>query len=476
MTINITTIPNSIRKPGAYIDFDVTAATRGVPANKQKMLIIAQRLAAGTVAAGAPTQVFSDEEAATFFGRGSQCHLMARAAFRANLYADLTICALDDNGAGVAATGTATITGPATSAGVLTLFAGDVKVDAAIANGDSATAIAASLNAALGKYPNLPVTAAANLGVVTLTAKNKGTCGNAIGLGYELTNAAGVAVAIAAMATGAADPSLTPALNAVAAVRYHNIAVPYQGTTEITALRDHLDAVSGPLEQRGGTAFVGMTGSLATSTTLAAALNGARIVLSYMRYGATKRKTLPWEIAARIAARFNFVEDPAQPLNHEELVEVAAPDVAERLTRSEQESLFWNGVTPLEVSEAGERVRIVRAISSYTKNIAGVDDPSLLDITTIRSLDYTRKAIRDRILLRFPQSKLSAKTPARVKSEILDVLYTLEQMEIVRDVDIWKGQLVVEEDTGIAGRVNARVPARIVQGLHIFAAVIELHI
>lgn len=475
MTINITTIPNSIRKPGAYIDFDVTAASRGVPANKQKMLIIAQRLAAGTVAAGVPTQIFSDEEASSFFGRGSQCHLMARAAFRANMYADLTVCALDDNVAGVAATGTATITSPATAAGVLTLFVGDVKVDAAIIAGDSATAIAASLNTALGKLPNLPVTASANLGVVTLTAKNKGTCGNAIGLGYELTNAAGVAVAIAAMATGAADPSLTPALDATFPMTYHNIAIPYIGSTEVTALRVHLVIKSGPIEQRPGTGFTAVTGAMGTSTTLAAAQNSARINITALRYGTNDRRVMGWEIAARKAARFNYIEDPAQPMNHEPLYEVPAPSISARFTRAEQEALLWAGVTPLEVGP-GDVVQIVRDVTTYMQNAAGVDDPSLLDTTTIRSLDYICKAIRDRILLRFPQAKLTAKTPARVKGEILDVLYTLEQIEIVRDVDIWKGQLVVEEDISIAGRVNARIPARIVQGLHIFAAVIELHI
>jgi phage tail sheath gpL-like len=473
--INISSIPGSIRKPGAYIDFDTSAANRGVPANKQRMLIIAQRLAAGTVSAGVPTQVFSDEEAATFFGRGSQCHIMARAAFRANLYCDLTICALDDNGAGVAATGTVTMTGPATAAGVLTLFVGDVKVEASVASGDTATAIAASLNSVLGKLPNLPVTATSALGVVTLTARNKGTCGNAIGLGYELTNAAGVAVALSAMANGSADPLLDPAVAAVSPVRFHNVAVPYTGTTELTAVRDYLAAVSGPIEQKPGAAFVAMTGSLASSTTLSAALNAARVMPSYLRYGATKRKTIPWEIAARIAARFNWIEDPAHPMDYEELHEVSAPDVAERLTRAEQESLLWNGVTPLAVGP-GDTVQIVRAISSYTKNGAGVDDPSLLDVTTIRCLDYTRQAIRDRILLRFKGAKLVAKTPARVKDQILDVLYTLEGMEIVRNVDDWKGQLVVEEDARVAGRINAKIPAQIVQGLHVFAAVIELHI
>ncbi len=41
---------------------------------------------------------------------------------------------------------------------------------------------------------------------------------------------------------------------------------------------------------------------------------------------------------------------------------------------------------------AGDTVQIVRAITTYTKNAAGTDDVSLLDLTTIRTLDYVRKA------------------------------------------------------------------------------------
>ncbi len=56
---------------------------RTLPANKQRLLIIGQRLTAGTVAEKVPTQVFSDAEAAEYFGEGSIAHLMVRAAIKA---------------------------------------------------------------------------------------------------------------------------------------------------------------------------------------------------------------------------------------------------------------------------------------------------------------------------------------------------------------------------------------------------------
>jgi phage tail sheath gpL-like len=473
--ISFDDIPSSIRKPGKYFEFNTKLAVRTLPNNKQRMLIIGQKVSTGSVDQLIPTLVFSDKQAETYFGAGSICHLMVRAAIEANPYLDLTVVALDDAGAGVAAEGTVTITGPATSAGVLTLYIGNQKVEIAIDKNDTATDIGDALVAQIAKQPDLPVTAANVAGVVTLTAKNKGLCGNDIGLGYELTNAAGVAVAIVAMANGATDPTLQDALDAVFAERYEIIASPYNNQTDLTTLRDHLDNVSGPLEQRPGVGVYGMNGALATATTLAGQINSGRILCAYLRYTAanTKRMSMPYEIASAMAAVMASEEDPARPLNTLELQQIAVADIADRLSRTEQESLLNNGVTPLEIGP-GEKVQIVRAISTYTVDGQNVPDVSLLDITTIRTLDYVRKACRGRIAQRFPREKLSTKTPPKVKSELLDVLLKLEDLEIVEEVQANMDGLIVEKDEQDPNRLNAKIPTDVVNGLHVFAGRIDL--
>lgn len=472
--ISFDQIPSSIRKPGKYFEFNTKLAVRTLPNNKQRMLIVGQKLAAGTVAQKVATLIFSDKEAETYFGAGSMCHLMVRAAIKANAYLDLTVIALDDAGAGVAASGTVTFTGPATSAGALTLYIGNQKVVIAIAATDTATVIAAALVAQIAKQPDLPVTATSALGVVTLTAKNKGICGNNINLAYDLTGAAGVTAAIVAMANGATNPTLQDALTVAFAEKYDIVVTPYNNQTDLVTLRDHLNSVSGPLEQRPGVGCYGMNGALATATTLAGQVNGGRIINPYLRYtAATKRQSMPYEIACAMAAVMAFEEDPARPLNTLELKGLASADIADRLSRTEQETLFYNGVTPLEIGP-GEKVQIVRAISTYIKDPQGIDDISLLDITTIRTLDYVRKACRERISLRFPREKLSSKTPPKVKSELLDVLYKLEDLEIVEEVIANKDGLIVERDLQDPNRLNAKIPADVVNGLHVFAGRIDL--
>lgn len=461
-------IPASIRKPGKYFEFNTKLAVRTLPGNLQRTLIVGQKMAAGSQAALAPVDVFSDTQAAILFGNGSIAHLMVRAAITANPYLALTVIALDDAAAGVVATGTVTLTGPASGPGGVRLNIGNQTVDIAVATADTATAMAAALAAQIGKQPNLPVTATAALGVVTLTAKNKGTLGNGIALSASVT-AAGAAVAVVAMSAGATDPDIATALAAVFAAGHHIIITPYADQTSLTALRTHLDSASGPLEQRGVIGVCGHTGTLAASTTLAGLIDSGRISMPLL----PGTVSLNYEMGAAYGAVVASEEDPARPLNLLPLVGISAPPMASRLGRVEQENALYNGVTPLEVGP-GERVQIVRAITTYTKDAQGIDDISLLDLTTIRTLDYVRKAIRDRISLRFPREKLSERTAPKVRSEILDVLIKLEELEIVEMVEANKAGVIVERDLQDPNRLDAKIPVDVVNGLHVFAGRIDL--
>ncbi len=471
--ISFDQIPASIRKPGKYFEFNTKLAVRTLPANKQRMLLIGQRTGAGAVAELVPTRVFSDGEAAAAFGQGSIAHLMAKAAIRANQYLDLTIVALDDAGTGVAASGAITMTGPATSSGSLVLYIGAQRVEIGIAKEDTANAIAAALNTELAKYPGLPVTAGVATGTVTLTAKNDGTLGNAIPVSAT-TTAAGVTATVVTMSGGATDPTLATALATVAAEQYHVISVPFNDATSYAALKAHLDTVSGPMEQRPARAIMGFTGSLGAATTLGGLLNHGRINLAFLRYtAASLSQSLSCELATAYGSVMAFEEDPSRPLNTLELAGIAAPAIGDRLSRTEQEACLNNGVAPLEVGP-GEKVQIVRAITTYIVDPQGIPDISLLDTTTIATLDFVRKACRERISLRFPREKLSSRTPGRVRTEILDVLLKLQELEIVEEVEANKDGLIVERDLQDPNRLNAKIPTDVVNGLHVFAGRIDL--
>ncbi|WP_310601204.1 phage tail sheath subtilisin-like domain-containing protein [Desulfobulbus sp.] len=467
--ISFDSIPSSIRKPGKYFEFNTRLAVRTLPANQQQMLIVAQRLAYGSVPALVPTQIFSDAQAADAFGAGSMAHRMCRAAIVANPYLQLTVCALDD-GAGAAASATVTIEGEATISGFLNFFLGNDRVEIVVTSGDTAAEVAAAFKAALDVRHELPVSATVEAGIITLTARHKGTVPNRIDLACELS-AKGITVTLSgtSLTGGAIDPDIATALAQVFGNQFDVIVTPYNDQAALTALRNYLDDVSGPMEQRPGVGIAAVDDGLATATTLAGQINSGRILLAYLR----GTRSPDYELAAAYGAVVAWEEDPARPLNTLALTGIHAPPIPARLGRAEQESCLANGIAPLEVGP-GETVQIVRAITTYTKNAENVADIALLDLTTIRTLDYTRKACRERISLRFPREKLSSRTPKKVRTELLDVLLKLDELEILEEVMANKDGLVVERDAQDPSRLNAKIPADVVNGLHVFAGRIDL--
>ena len=469
--IQFDSIPASIRKPGKYFEFNTKLAVRTLPANLIRVLIVGQKLAAGSGDALSPTPIYSDQDAATIFGNGSNLHLMCRAAIQANAYLDLTAVGLADADTAVASAGAVVVGGPATGSGSFKLYIGNHMIEVGIASADTADAIATALSAEIAKYGDLPVSAAVD-GVdttkVNFTARNLGTIGDQIGIDTDIT-AAGVTATVTAMTGGAVDPDSSTALDTVFAEQYDIIITPYNDQTGATALRDYLDSVSGPMEQRPGRGVFATTGALADATTLSGQVNGGRMNAPYLR--ATRSPA--YEVAAAYGAVMASESDPARPLNTLALTGISAPAVDQRLSRTEQESCLNNGVSPLEVGP-GEVVRIVRAVTTYTQDAQGIDDISLLDTTTIATLDYTRKACRDRIALRFPREKLNSRTPNSVRSELLDVLELLEPLEILENVAANAAGVVVQKNLQDPNRLDAKIPTDVVNGLHVFAARIDL--
>ena len=479
MTMDITTIPNPIYKPGAYFAFNTTLASRALATNDQKLLIIGQRLTQTTAAEVlSPVNVFSDDEAALYFGRGSQAHRMARAAIKANQYIQLSVVGLDDAEGALAANTKLTISGKATDSGQVRLSICGTFINVAVASGDTPDDIYKVLEAAVAADQSLPVTARTGVippagdddpatPILNFTAMNKGTCGNEIAITVTST-ASGLTLEMAPMSGGQGDPSLDAAFSAVWAAGHTMIMLPYTNDDALAKLSAHLDNVSGPLEQRGAVGVTGWNGTLASGTTLTSKVNAPRITCGWHAGSALPNG----ELAAIYGAVMASESDPARPLNTLTLpgLDITAQD--NWPGRTEQENALMNGLTPFEVD--GSVVRIVRAVSTYVKNAAGVTDRSLMDITIIRSLDYVRLACRTRYTQRFPREKLTDARLARIRSELLDVLYSLEQLEIVENVDALKDQLRVTRSLQDDTRAEATIPAAIVRGLHVFAAVIYL--
>lgn len=465
--INFDKIQTSTRKPGTLVEWNTKLAMNSLPTNRQKVLLIGQRLA-GASDDGALFDVYSDQDVAERCGAGSIAHIAATAALKAYSNASLSMITVADDAAAQAATGEIKLTGKATKSGRINLkIANFEDLNIAIEKDDEAAAIATRLSEAINANDFLPVTAVATEATIALTAKNKGLIGNEIKLKTRLTSV-GVTSEITAMKDGDLNPKITAVLAAIAAEGHDIIACPFNDEDSLLALRNHLNAVAAPTEKRWAIGTFGHTGTLAEVITLTKKINSEFETVAWYKDSAS----LSCELAAAYAVVIASEEDPARPLNTLELAGLGVPAV--KIIRTESENALWNGVTPIETDSTGTKAQITRAITTYTKSENGTEDESMLDLTTVRTLKYVSEAIDQRIRLRFPREKLNDKTPPRVRSEILDVLMKCEEIEVLEHVEEHKDKLVVQRNKQNVGMVDAKIPTDVVNGMHVFAGRIDL--
>lgn len=217
MTVS-TGIPESWNLPLFWAVVDGTKA--GNLTEAQRALMAGQMLSSGQAQANVPIAVGSPALADQMFGQGSMLARMCKAFFKCNATQQLWAAPVVDPAAGQAAAGTITITAGSVS-GVFTLYIAGQKVQISVASTDTATNIATNFAAAVNAIPDLPVTASAALGVVTLTCKWKGLTGNDVtiipnyyGLYSGEVFPTGLSVAITAVqvATSAATTTSSPTL------------------------------------------------------------------------------------------------------------------------------------------------------------------------------------------------------------------------------------------------------------------------
>lgn len=481
-------IPVDIRTPGQYIEIDNTRAVSGLPNMPRKMLVLGQRLSTGSVAAGQIVQVTSREQAVAYFGRGSQLAEMLTAARQANNTSDIRALALDDLLAGVAATGTITITGAITQTGVLNLWVGGqrirINVAAAQASNSVASALAAAINAAL----DLPVTAAVATNVVTLTARHKGECGNKIDVranyyADEVTPA-GLVATIAAMSGGAGNPDVAAAIAAIGGDNFYTLVTPWTDSSNLTALKAEMENRWGPMEQRTGHVFAGLVGSQSALAAIGATHNSPHLTF----VGQNGSPTSPWiwaSVEAAVCEASGSI-DPARPFQTLVLPNLLPPPETARFTRLERDLLLRDGVSTTVV-DAGGQVLIERVITTYQTNAFGQEDVSYLDLESKWTVDYIRYAVRARIALRFPRFKLAddgtqyapgqaVVTPRVIRGELLSLFRELEQAGLVENFDQFKADLLVVRSNQDRSRVNAVIPPDIINQFRVFAAAVQFRL
>ncbi len=224
------------------ITLTILPATTTISNAAQKVLFVGQ-MKTGTATAGALTSnIGNSGEEAALFGATSMLAQMIKRARNINKLTQFDAIALADNAGGTAATGTIAFSGTATATGTLTISIGsgyNYALAVPIVSGDTATAVGATLAAAISALTDAPFTGANSTGTVTITSVHKGEFGNNVG--YKVEGAvAGITVALTLPTNGATNPTLTGIFSVIDGERYQTIVWPETYTLSI--LTTELDA------------------------------------------------------------------------------------------------------------------------------------------------------------------------------------------------------------------------------------------
>jgi phage tail sheath gpL-like len=489
MPDNITflTIPTDWLVPGQFVEIDHTKAVRGLPGMPRRMLVLGQRLSSGILPAGVLTRITRKEDGVNYFGRASMLAQEIAAAIKVNPYTEMWALALDDLGAGVAATFTITLTGAPTEAGTGYLYIGGKRIAVGITTTQTATTLAAAIAAAVNADLDAAVTATSALGVVTLTARHKGVEGNGIDVRWNYYDGEflpkGITSVIAAGVVGTGNPDVLTAIAAMSTGGYYSIVMPWSDTANMTAMETELQSRWGGMDMRAGHVFSFKNATAAGQSTYGSVRNSPHSSVP----GLNKSPTLPWVIAAQFAAGVDFrgSNDPALPFRGIELPDVMAPAEADKFTSTERNLMLHDGISTIIFDESGKAI-VEQVVTTYQTNSFGLDDRSLLKLNTKWTVDYFRYVFRSAVVRDYPNHKLTddenfdkidpgqkVTCPKMVFNTMVGEAVKLRSVGLLEDLEGFKRDTKILRSTANECRVNAILAPNVVNQFDVFAAAVQ---
>ncbi|VVP57121.1 phage tail sheath subtilisin-like domain-containing protein [Pseudomonas fluorescens] len=490
MAISFNTIPgpSNLRKPGVYSEIDNSMAVSGPQGPTYRRLLIGQMLATGTAEPEKLIRITSTAQADAAFGAGSMLAGMVRAAFAQDTYTELQVMPLEDSVAGAAATAQATIGGVATAAGTLYLFVAGRRVDVGVASADTASAVATKIAAAVTANANLPVDAAAASATVTFTAKNKGEAGNTLDVRVNYFDGQTVPAGldfpvVTPFAGGSGNPDIANGLAAIGAEWFQVWGVAYTDAANLQELTSELTSRFQWDREIEAHAFTAARGTVGTLAALGNGQNSPHLDIVM----ANNEPMPAWEKAAEvmaIAGKYAAI-DPARPLQNINFEWCLPPQVGERFTDGERNSLLFDGIATTKVVVSDMVAE--RLITTYQLNAAGAEDISYLDPETLFTLMFIRHDWEGLVNRKYPRAKLANDgtrygpgqvivTPKTMEAEAINRFKDWEELGLVEGIDQFKADIISERNISDPNRLDMLLPPDLIGGLRIVANKIQFRL
>lgn len=491
-TVPFKVIPANLRLPGAFFELDNSQANTA-QAN-QRALIIGQITASGIATPNVPVISGGVGDAATQGGASSMLANMVSAYRLNDSFGEVWYLPLSDAAGAVAATGSIAFTSPPTANGTISLYIAGTVVTVPVTAAQATTSIATAVAAAINAIAAMPVTATAATSTVTLTADNKGLCGNEIDIRFNYYGTAngevtptGLAFTITAMAGGATNPTLTTALGNLGNMTFDFIACPYTDATSLAAVQQLLNDQTGRwswTQQLYGHAFYGYAGTFSSQTTLGLTRNNQHETI--MGFYGSPTPSWMWAASLCAQAAVSVRADPGVPLQYLPLQGVLAPPVASQFLPSQRETLLYDGISTFTVQQDGT-VQTENVITTYQTNAQGVADDSYLEVETMFQLMLEIRTLQAMLTSKYARCKLADNgskpaagsnlvTPNTIKADIIALYQERTDAGFTQNAAAFASALVVQKNTGNPNRVDILWPGTPVNQMRTFATLVQFRL
>lgn len=475
MTVSFDSISSTDLVPGAQLELDGSRALNGDTLEPHRVLIIGTRRSTGTADEGEIVPITGEKDGDGYFAANSMLAAMCYDFKRINKSAECYAMAMDEASGGTAATCTFTIVGAASADGTLRVRIGDTRVSIAVTSGDAIGTQATALAAAINAEERLIFSAAASLGVVTLTCRHKGEAGNAVTLEVE-SSATGSTVTAAQPSNGATNPTASTAVAYLPDQPYDTIVLGYTDATTVAAFEAEALRRWGPTVKKPCHVIAAVRGSHGTLTTYGSARNSRCSTI----VGTGLAPTEPWKVAAQVAARDAQRCDtqPNRPRNGMTLPYMEAPKAADQFDHSERNLLLYDGISTLKFDQSGAAM-IELLVTTYQTNANSLADATYRTLGDVRNLaalyksllqlagkygDYLTAASSEGV-----DAGVPLLTPAAWRGELKAWAKQKIAAGLITDADDFADKLIAELNANDGERMDTQLGPKLVRGLRMMA-------
>lgn len=499
----ITGYPSSWRAPFTAAEILFAQGPSNAPAGRRATIYVMPMTSAGAWTAGTVYEVKKEQDAIDGAGAGSPLHRAIRFHLKVNkggkLYA-LPYAASSGTGNAVA-TATVTFSGTPTAAGQAIVTVCGEQCSVSFKTTDTATTMGDTLAALINAKTWLPLTAANNAGVVTLTAKIAGASQGTASVGVYRIHAtvdpgkgATVATSGAALGSGTAgadgataeSANLDGALANIAAARFYYMGFSVWDATSIGKIKTRVATKSDPNPGLLCRAFCATVDTLANAQTLATGKNYERLHLAWQK----NSEHDPAEIVAQVTALHQKCEELDTAFSGfdgyrgADWLLLPAYSEADWPDGDDINDAVTDGIMPIGSDQTGSFLAM--SVNTRSKDATGaLDDFRACETHRVSVMDDLADTLRGNHIRTFAGFKLrddeylsdgtvnhnqklppKVLTPSRYKPWFFNQLQAFADVGKIQRIDEWKDATRVNVDPQNVSRLEVGTSGRTIDILH----------